>query len=115
MSESSQESSRSNKDGNRRVTAAYFSTEAQEEGWNTRTRCTREGEGGAPYGGKGEYRQIFGSKGTRLKAQRVILAAQQLADLRQGGIIIPPPHRQGNAQTPPGSRFQTSALALGAC
>lgn len=31
MSELSQESSRSNKDGNRRVTVAYFSTEAQEE------------------------------------------------------------------------------------
>lgn len=31
MSESSRESSRSNKDGNRRVTVAYFSTEAQEE------------------------------------------------------------------------------------
>lgn len=31
MSELSQESSRSNKDGNRRVTVAYFSTAAQEE------------------------------------------------------------------------------------
>lgn len=31
MSELSQESSRSNKDGNRRVTVAYFSTGAQEE------------------------------------------------------------------------------------
>lgn len=90
MSESSQESSRSNKDGNRRVTAAYFSTEAQEEGWNTRTHCTREEEGGVLYGGRGEDRWVFGSKGARLKAQSVILMAQQLADLRQGGIIIPP-------------------------
>lgn len=31
MSELSQESSRSNKDGNRRVTVAFFSTAAQEE------------------------------------------------------------------------------------
>lgn len=94
MSESSQESSRSNKDGNRRVTAAYFSTEAQEEDWNTRTRFTREGGDSVPYGRRGGYRQIFGSKGTRLKAQSVILAAQQLADLRQGGIIIPPTDKE---------------------
>lgn len=45
MSELSQESSRSNKDGNRRVTVAYFSTEAQEE-IERRERI---------YGRRGEY------------------------------------------------------------
>ena len=49
MSESSQESSRSNKDGNRRVTVAYFSTEGQEEGdthTHTHTRVLEEAKRG---------------------------------------------------------------------
>lgn len=44
MSELSQESSRSNKDGNRRVTVAYFSTGAQEEIAQERALYGRRGE-----------------------------------------------------------------------